>query len=68
MSDVWSDPSSTFILYVCEQRRIWRDCADAQKYLTKSIKGILLGTFDRVGQIFLLTVLKLSVIRFSGAW
>ena len=28
-SDIWSDPSSTSILYVCEQRRLWRDCADA---------------------------------------
>ena len=27
MSDFWSDPSSTSILYVCEQRRLWRDCA-----------------------------------------
>ena len=25
-SDFWSDPSSTSILYVCEQRRFW-DCA-----------------------------------------
>ena len=24
MSDFWSDPSSTFILYVYEQRRFWR--------------------------------------------
>ena len=27
MSDFWSDPSSTSILHVCEQRRLWRDCA-----------------------------------------
>ena len=25
----WSDPSSTSILYVCEQRRLWRDGASA---------------------------------------
>ena len=24
-SDFWSDPSSSSILYVCEQRRLWRD-------------------------------------------
>ena len=30
MSDFWSDPSSTSVLYVCEQRRLCRDCADAQ--------------------------------------
>ena len=29
----WSDPLSTLILYVCEQRRFWRDCADAQRRL-----------------------------------
>ena len=29
MSDFGSDPSSTSILHVCEQRRLWRDCADA---------------------------------------
>ena len=26
-SDFWSDPSSTWIHYVCEQRRLWRDSA-----------------------------------------
>ena len=29
MSNFLSDPSSTSILHVCEQRRLWRDCADA---------------------------------------
>ena len=29
MSDFWSDPSSTSILHVCEQRRLWRDWAFA---------------------------------------
>ena len=29
MSDFWSDPSSTSILHVREERRLWRDCADA---------------------------------------
>ena len=33
-ADVWSDPSSTSILYVREQRRLWRDCADAQSRLS----------------------------------
>ena len=27
-SDFWSDPSSTSILYVCKQWRLWRNCAD----------------------------------------
>ena len=30
----WLDPSSTFILYVSEQRRFWRDWADAQAHLS----------------------------------
>ena len=30
----WSEPSSTFILHVCEQRRLWRDCANAQGRLS----------------------------------
>ena len=30
----WSDPSSTSILHVCEQRRLWRDCVDAQARLS----------------------------------
>ena len=34
MSDVWSDPSSTSVLHVCEQRRFWRDGADAQARLS----------------------------------
>ena len=29
----------TSILYVCEQRRLWRDCADAQARLSKSLNG-----------------------------
>ena len=31
---IWSDPSSTSIRYVCEQPRLWRDCADAQSRLS----------------------------------
>ena len=34
MSAFWSAPSSTSILHVCEQRRLWRDCADAQARLS----------------------------------
>ena len=30
----WSDPSSTSIFHVCEQRRLWRDCANAQARLS----------------------------------
>ena len=33
-SDFWSGPSSTSIRYVCEQRRLWRDCSDAQSRLS----------------------------------
>ena len=34
MSDFWSDPLSTSIVHVCEQRRLWRDCEDAQARLS----------------------------------
>ena len=34
MSDFWSEPSSTSLLYVCGQRRLWRDCVDAQAPLS----------------------------------
>ena len=34
MSDFWSDSSSSSIFYVCEQRWLWRDCADAQAHLS----------------------------------
>ena len=30
MFDFWSDPWCTSILHMCEQRRLWRDCVDAQ--------------------------------------
>ena len=30
----WSDPSSTSILHVCEQQRLWWDWADAQARLS----------------------------------
>ena len=33
-SDFWSDPSSTSIFHVREQRRLWRDCADAHARLS----------------------------------
>ena len=29
----WSDPSPTSILHVCEQRRLWRGCANVQACL-----------------------------------
>ena len=35
MSDFWSDPSYTSIFYVCEQQRLWRDCAHAQSRLSR---------------------------------
>ena len=34
ISDSWSDPSSTSILHVYEQRKLWRDCANAQAHLS----------------------------------
>ena len=34
MSDFWTDTSSTSILSVCEQRRLWRDCANEQARLS----------------------------------
>ena len=37
--DVWifrSDPSSTSILHVCEQRRLWRDCTVAGRLCDKN--------------------------------
>ena len=34
MSDFWLDPSSTSILHVCKQRRLWWDCTDAQARLS----------------------------------
>ena len=37
MSDSWSDPLSTFIHNVCEQRRLWRDCAHAKAQATYHI-------------------------------
>ena len=33
-SDFQSDPSSASILYMCKQRRLWRDCVDAQSRLS----------------------------------
>ena len=33
LSNFWSDTSSTSILQVCEQRRLWRDCTEAQARL-----------------------------------
>ena len=34
MSDFWSDPLCTSALHVCEQWRLWWDCADAQARLS----------------------------------
>ena len=34
MSEFWSDTSCTSTQYVCEQRRLWRVCADAQTRLS----------------------------------
>ena len=32
--DFWSDPSPTSIVHVYDQRRLWRDCANAQARLS----------------------------------
>ena len=34
VSDFWLNPSSTSILHMCEQRRLWRDCTDVQAGLS----------------------------------
>ena len=41
LSDFWSDPSSTSILHVCKQRRLWRDCADVQSRLSLHCSHVL---------------------------
>ena len=41
MSDFWSEPSSTSILHVCEQRRRWRDCMDAPSLVACVISTII---------------------------
>ena len=34
ISGTWTESSSNFIYIVCEQRRLWRDCADAYARLS----------------------------------
>ena len=82
MSDLWSDPSSTSILNVCEQRRLWRDCADAPlvayvistiisfglKKISQSIKGNKMYIFWPFRILF--SVVKIYIvpdISISGA-
>ena len=43
MSDFWSDPSSVSILHVCEQRRLWRDCADVQPSLVSYVISTIIS-------------------------
>ena len=44
MSDVWLNPLSTSILHVCEQRRLWWGCANAQASLSLRWLPICLST------------------------
>ena len=56
MSDFRSDPSSTSVLHLCEERRLWRDCADVQApvSLRRSPMWDFFETYryKRTGQIF----------------
>ena len=49
MSGFWSDPSSTSILHVCEQRRLWWDCADAQARLSPLVAYVISTIISWVG-------------------
>ena len=44
MSDFWSDRLSTAILHVCEQRKLWRDCADATGLPEPSLVAYVIST------------------------
>ena len=41
MSDFWSDLSSTSMLHVCEQRRLWRDCSPEPSPVAYVIRTII---------------------------
>ena len=63
MSDFWSGPSSTSILHVCEQRRLWRGCADAQARLNLRCFSIISLAGSRDSNI----VLRIISISFCAA-
>ena len=50
MSDLWLDPLSTFILHVCEQRRLWRDCADAPSPESSLVAYVISTIISCAGQ------------------
>ena len=43
MSDFWSEPSSSSLLPVCEERGLWRDYAGAQSRLSHGLRGLHMG-------------------------
>ena len=45
----WSNPSSISILHVCEQRRLWPDCADEQAQLSLSWSSVMSTIILRAG-------------------
>ena len=73
MSDFWSDPSSTSILHVCEQRWLWQDCTDAHGSFNKQhlwsfhllTKG-LYQKFYSIWCIFILIVSKLCTMQYTS--
>ena len=64
-SDFWWDPSSTSTLHVCEKRKLWWDCEDAQARLSlpwSPISTIILWAGSNV----LITVMYIpNIVRFT---
>ena len=56
MSDFWLAPSSTSILYVCEQQRFWRACAGRLCDKYHNLMSWLIQTYNK-------TYLLLSFMR-----
>ena len=48
MSDFWLDPSSTSIVHVCKQRKLWRDCTDVQPSLVAYVIRTIISCLAQI--------------------
>ena len=65
MSDFWSEPLSTSLLHVCEQRRLWQTCTGSpESSLVASVVSTLIswaGSFRWMGSF-------MSVFIWATSW
>ena len=63
ISDFWSDLSSTSILHVCEERRLWRLRGCAGSHEPSLVAYVISTIISWAGSIYVLTIANIQISR-----